>query len=661
MSFIFRNNENKRIYLPKDEKESLFLAVKDLITDVRRVCGNAELTDDAALADILICSKDSREFSSLDGGRYALNAAESFVYTIEEDKIRIYGADDLGAIYGIYTFSERELGVVPDIRFDGVAPQTQAELRIEEKKVEETPHTRFRGWFVNDEDLLSGFQSQGERNIDYFFYKKVIHPDLMERIAETALRYRMNLLIPSTLVDIENPVEENLIAIAARRGLYVSQHHIEPLGVSHYGLKTFLKNHGYDETPSFITNREGMEAAWRHYAKKWAKYPRVFWQLGLRGASDIPVWVTDKNVGNTDEERGALISEAIFTQYRIIQEEVGGAIYTSMTVWMESAKLLGTGNLALPKDTAIVFSDVGASQMFGDDFFSLKREETCRYGVYYHAGYWNVGPHLAEGVDPWKMEYCYRLARRERADYYSVLNVANVKEFTFSIGLNAKILWYGEAYSADRYLEEYCARYQSCADGVKEGIKTYYSAFCDGGEAWYQEFCDLNNFHYHAYTGLPFPTFAINDGWLCWYIRRPFEDKVKFFDPALERSLIDGLARMERAYATFEEMKNGLAKEAKESFCRGWLYQACYWKGLFSAGLEVFYAVQKVAKNSKLPIFEHYEKATVYIAETLKRRKEAYVGEWENWYNFEKKLDILGLCEFLKSEAEKMKGYTGTC
>lgn len=655
MEFIFRKNECKKIYLPQDEKESLRLAVDSLIKDIYRVCGAAIKTENAAEADIVVCSADSAEFSVLSGGRYAFNAAEMFTYAVENGKIFIFGADDLGAIFGVYTFTEQELGVSPDVLFDGVQPERVDELRIAEKRVSESPYTPFRGWFVNDEDLLSGFQSQGERNIDYFFYKKVIHPDLMDRIAETALRHRMNLLIPSTLVDIENPVEENLIAIAARRGLYVSQHHIEPLGVSHYGLKAFLKANGYDETPSFITNRQGMEAAWRHYAKKWAKYPRVFWQLGLRGASDIPVWVTDKNVGSTDKERGALISDAIFTQYKIIQEEVGGKIHTSMTVWMESAKLLGTGNLDLPEDTTVVFSDVGASQMFGDDFFSLPRKENTRYGVYYHAGYWNVGPHLAEGVNPWKMEYCYRLARKERADNYSVLNVANVKEFIFSIGLNAKILWYGEGYSANRYLEEYCARYGAEASCVKEGITTYYSAFCDGGEAWYKDFCQRNNFHYHAYTDLPFPTFAINDGWLCWFIRRPFEDKVKFFDPALENSLVEGVSRMEQAYALFEKLGEKLPIEKREPFLRGWQNQAHYWKELFKAGLEVFYAVKKVAQNTGLPIDGHYAKAAACVEKILSFRKAAYETAWTAWFSFDKKLDIPGLYEFLKTESEKRK------
>ena len=172
MEFIFRKNECKKIYLPQDEKESLRLAVDSLIKDIYRVCGAAIKTENAAEADIVVCSADSEEFSVLSGGRYAFNAAEMFTYTLENGKIFIFGADDLGAIFGVYTFTEQELGVSPDVLFDGVQPERVDELRIAEKRVSESPYTPFRGWFVNDEDLLSGFQSQGERNIDYFFYIK---------------------------------------------------------------------------------------------------------------------------------------------------------------------------------------------------------------------------------------------------------------------------------------------------------------------------------------------------------------------------------------------------------------------------------------------------------------------------------------------------------
>ncbi|MBQ8375300.1 MAG: glycosyl hydrolase 115 family protein [Clostridia bacterium] len=642
------------VYLAKGEKSWVSLAADDLIKDICRVCGGAKRVETAEQADIVLCSAESEEFSALFKEVAPFSCAEEFFYQVKDGKAYIFGADDLGLIWGIYTFSERELHIPPDYLFDGVEFIQKQEWRVAEKQVRERPYTRFRGWFINDEDLLSGYQSQGEREIDYFFYKKVIHPDLMDKIVETALRMKINLIIPSTLVDICNPAEEALVERVARRGLYVSQHHIEPLGVSHYGMRRFLREHGYDENNiSFITNREGMIAGWKHYAQKWSKYPRVFWQLGLRGNSDIPVWVSDKSVGNTDEARGALISDAIFTQYAIVKEYAKGEIFTSMTVWMESAHLLETGNLRLPQDTVTVFADIGASQLFADDFFKVPREENRDYGVYYHAGYWNVGPHLAEGVIPQKMDYCYRLARQTQAGAYSVLNVANLKEFTFSARLNANLVWQGENADLKALITEYCEGYAGeNAAALVSAIQRYYSAFGDVGEEVYKDFCDRNNFNYHAYTGLPFASYALNDGFVCWFLRRPFEDKVKYFDAFLGQTLRAASQAMKQARKELQEIPINRGKE--RAFACRWLYQAYYWEKLIAAALEVFYAVEK-AYRGEGGLAEHYARAASRIQELLRRRGEMFVGEWENWFAFDTKLNIPALLEFLKQQEEHFK------
>lgn len=652
MRFIFQEKTGKKIYIAQGEAESVRLAAQDFIQDIRSVCGDAYLTKNPQDADIFICSVGAREFSALSGEDISFSHAEEFVYRVKDGKLCFFGADDLGTVFALYTFSERELGIPPFSYFDDIQPEKRSVLSIEDKTVQEYPHTRFRGWFVNDEDLLSGFKNKGERKIDYFFYKKVIDPVLMEKIVETALRYRMNLLIPSTLVDIENPAEAALLDVAAKRGMYVSQHHIEPLGVSHYGMREFLSANGYDaQNISFVTNRQGMEKAWLHYAKKWAKYPRVVWQLGLRGNSDVPVWVSDKNVGASDEERGALISDAIFTQYNIIKEVVGGEVYTSMTVWMESANLLAQNLLKVPKDTVLVFADIGASQMYGEDFFAVPREKERRYGVYYHAGYWNVGSHLAEGVIPQKMEYCYGLARNTQADGYSVLNVANVKEFTFSIYVNSSLTWYGSTKNLGEIMRQYARHYATDAQALCEGVQAFFNAFLDMGEVWYAEWCERNNFHYHEYKNLPFASFALNDGWLCWFIKRPFEDKVKFFDEYTGEQLSKALCLMQTAKAELQKIP--MKKNAEQAFLCHWLYQAEYWIKLLNAGLSVFSAVKQAWKGERENLSDLYLQAAAFLDEIVAYRAEIYTGEWKDWFAFEKKLDIAGMSEMLKKLAKE--------
>ena len=660
MGFLFKEKIKKRIYIAKDEPESVRLAVYDLQRDICAVCGGAVIVDGVSEADIVVCGKDSGEFSALIGGRVCFTHCEEFFYSVEEEKIFFSGADDLGVVWAIFTFSAKELGVSPSCFFDGAGPEKKSSLFLEEKNVSDYPRTRFRGWFVNDEDLLSGFMNKGERKIDYFFYKKIIDPVLMEKIVETALRFRINLLIPSTLVDIENPAEAALLDVAARRGMYISQHHIEPLGVSNFGMCNFMAENGYDaQNISFVTNRAAMEAAWRHYVKKWAKYPRVVWQLGLRGNSDVPVWMSDKNVGESDEERGKLISDAIFTQYNIIKEEVGKKFYTSMTIWMESANLLSKGVLQLPKDTVVVFADIGASQMYGKDFFSVPREAGRKYGVYWHIAYWNVGPHLAEGVLPEKMEYCYRLARENHADFYSVVNVGNIKEFVWSVGLNAETVFSGKSCPMEKYLQIYSQYFPAeTKKDLCRGISDFFHSFGEIGDEEYKNFCKFNNFNYYEYSGLSFPVYALSDGFLCWYIRRPFEDNVKFFNPLMENVFKQGLENMKKAAKRFHKVYKTLCSrqaEQRDVFARQWLYQSLYWRELLYAGREIFIALKRVKFGKKLNRAAHYRRASKHIAKILQARDVYYVGEWKKWFVFDKKLDIPALYAFLREKGETVQ------
>lgn len=642
MGFCLKENACKKIFVAAEERESVRFAVQDIMEDIRAVCGDVVCTSDEAEADIIVRTEQDR-----------FSHEEEFAYTIKGDKIYFSGANDLGTMWALYTFSEKELGISPMCYFDGFKAIRKKTLCLEDKIETDYPRTRFRGWFINDEDLLSGFKNKGERDVDYFFYKKVISHDLMEKIVETALRHRMNLLIPASLLDIENPFEVALLDIIARRGMYISQHHIEPLGVSHYGMRAFMQTNGYNaENISFVSSREGMEAAWRHYVQAWAKYPRVVWQLGLRGNSDVPVWASDKSVGESDEERGALISDAIFTQYDIIKKASKGEVYTSMTLWMESAALLGKGVLKVPQDTILVFSDIGASQMFGEDFFAVQREQGRDYGVYYHAGYWNVGPHLAESLLPEKMAYCYTLAHESAVQCYSMLNVANIKEFPFSIGLNSKIVFDGVR-SVDAYAEEYCNRFPlSVRERLKIGIAEYYASFGDIGEEEYRRFCRLNDFHYHGYAELSFPVYALNDGFLCWYIRRPFEDNIRFFNPCMKKVFEQGLEHMVQARVAFFDVYRILDTDGnaalQQAFARGWLYQSIYWTELLHCGKEVYSALENAKFGDGKAVKKHFASAAEYADKILAARKTYYQGEWAQWFSFDKKLDIPQLASFLR-------------
>ena len=656
MGFTIKENKAIRIFIAKNECESVLCAVNDLISDIyKKVACKVKLVETIDIADIIVCSANNSEFNTISNKRVELSHSEEFCYIIEDNKIYFFGAEDLGTMWSIYSFSENELKIPPYYYFDDIEFETQKELVIDNKTVSEYPETKFRGWFINDEDLLGSFMSKGKRDIDYAFYKDIIHPDLMEKIVETALRFRINLLIPSTLIDIYNPDEENLVKIISRRGLYVSQHHIEPMGVSHFAFDKFAKNNGCNNLFSFIQNRETMVACWKYYAKKWVEYPRVVWQLGLRGGGDKPVWLTDKNVGYSSHERGKLISEAIATQYEIISSLTDKPIYSTSTVWMEGAKLLQSGDLILPRDTVSVFADIGMTQLFGDDFFNVTRERDRRYGIYYHSQYWHTGPHLAEGVCPEKINYVYELAREYKSNYYAVLNVGNVKEFTFSIKINTSLMWYGGAKKLEDIIDEYCETFaEKNKNEMKNCIEEYFNAFGEINLKYYKNFCEKYNFNYHEYDGLSFPVLSLNDGIVCFVGRCiPFEEKCSLFSQDFYDEVKSGFKKMQSVSEKMLKLSYIIPRNNRNAFMQRWYYQAVYWVNLFGFAIENCKAITEFKLGNIGNISNYYLEASKYIKNIIALRKQVYKHKWADWFVGDKKLDIISLYEFCLEETER--------
>ena len=57
MSFTFNEFKTNKIYIASGEKENVRLAVENFISDVKKTCGCAELTDIYEEADIFVASR----------------------------------------------------------------------------------------------------------------------------------------------------------------------------------------------------------------------------------------------------------------------------------------------------------------------------------------------------------------------------------------------------------------------------------------------------------------------------------------------------------------------------------------------------------------------------------------------------------------------------
>lgn len=634
---LFEKNHTIEIILPANAPEALQLAADDLQDNLRHLSGQEGFP-------IVKKSTDAHGIwiQTLEEG-----TPESYTICIDDEKVLITGADTLGTVFGIYAFATNCLNILPVYRLVDIFPKECESLTLSPKSFSSAPRKiRFRGWFLNDEDLLTDFkEGGGHRHIDYRYYQNVMAPDVLDMILETALRMEINLVIPSSFVDIDNPDEEKLVQAVTRRGMYISQHHVEPVGVSYFAADAYMKKHGKeDEAVSFISNRERMEEIWRYYIKKWAKYGNhVIWQFGLRGKADHAVWESDPNVPMDAGSRGAVITDAIATQYRIVREVLGKTdFYSTVTLWLEGAALYGKGYLKIPDSTVIVFSDIGLSQMFGDDFYQVERRPAQRYGIYYHVGYWGEGPHLAEGCDLRKMVFSYREAWEQKSLYYSIVNVSNVRPLHFSVWFNAELLQNPVSFSEEQTLDSLLtALFAEAAAEVKPLMKAYYDTIADLGKQELYERCVNRDFYYHDYGTLTYPEFPATDGVLCYIGKKILTEKYYVKDDERFAEVIG--ASLEKWQELYERMQEAVQKLPES--CRIYFGQFLKFETFYMMQLTRWLLSCRALMHAVDEETRAQAKSTAVGALTsiLEERKILETGAWKDWHRGDKKIGITDL------------------
>ena len=636
---VFDQNRDIKLVVEADADEAILLAVGDLQKNLRRLSGKTNGFDVTTQNDgcgIIIKTEASDKI-------------EAYTVTVGPERVLITGSDMLGTVFGIYAFATKCLDILPVYRLVDIFPKQVDSLKLKEQSFSSMPRpVRFRGWFLNDEDLLTDFKiSGGTRKILYPFYQNVMDTDVLDMILETALRLENNLIIPGSFIDIDNPAEEKLVEASYKRGLYVSQHHIEPMGVSYYTADNYLKNHNLqDETVSFIANRERMVEIWAYYAEKWAKYgKRVIWQLGLRGKSDNAVWKTDPNAPKSMDERGGLISDAINTQYEIVRDTLKtDDFYSTSTLWNEGSVLYGEGHLTLPKNTIPVFADFGVDQMFGEDLYNVALQSNRPYGVYYHAAFWHLGPHFAEGCNPEKMAYCYNVAASENLLCYSILNISNVRPLHVAAAMNAKILAKPTNFNAKKELLNLdIALFGKLGEKVNSIRQKYYACFADFGEACLRKIADLWCFYYHDYQNLPFVRNAVTDGQLMLFGRYILENKpgTNFFplrDESIKTMLKNSASAFSALYKEAEELESELSQELALYFKQFLKYHILHMQLMTEWCVALMETLDEALTDEERAAY--FELASNKLKTILQERKILEVNGWENWHRGDKKINI---------------------
>jgi hypothetical protein len=142
-------------------------AIDDLADDFYKVLGTrpkiVTREEDSGPVTVIV-GDQSRIPAAMQSGALteALTAAESFsigVSTGQRKAVVLSGADMRGTIYAIYQFSEQYLGVDPLYYWTDHEPLRRARIVIpaSSSKTFPAPVFKYRGFFLNDEDLLTGW------------------------------------------------------------------------------------------------------------------------------------------------------------------------------------------------------------------------------------------------------------------------------------------------------------------------------------------------------------------------------------------------------------------------------------------------------------------------------------------------------------------------
>ena len=572
---------------------------------------------------------------------------ESFKITCDGKRIAISANTYLGTLWGLYTFSEKILGVQPCYLFNDLAIKKKSRLEVQPFTIEEEPQRKgFRGVFINDEDLLTGWkESGGVRPIDYPWYQTTVAQSVMDKVVETALRLKINLVIPASFLDIDNPPEKALADCVARRGIFLSQHHIEPLGLSHFTFDGYCKRFEKQGGCSFIHNPDTLIEAWEYYAEKWAQYDNVVWQIGLRGKADRPVWEEEKPTEKELEKYADYINSALKKQKEIVlQATKGKAKYFTTTLWMEGSLLMEKGLLNFGEDVIAIFSDNGPNQMFGKEYDLVPRREKASYGIYYHLQYHDIGPHLAPQTGLNKLYYNLKKAQEKGDDRYCILNVGNVREFDFELKAYSQMLWNMDGFSVEGFLDEYASLYGAQAEQSKAFVRAYFNNL-PSLETEYLRYVHAQYFNYNydepAIDGVK--NFVLKDE----MIVVKGAEIVWLMQEKLPSELYGKMyAELKKAVPIYEELSTALEKWAvtlpqalqRHVTCKWWLYSKTLLH-FYRWYVNAYEAKQSYDNGEKWQ--DKLNEACEVLEEYLSLRKRAEYGEFENWYKEDTKVHVV--------------------
>ena len=406
-------------------------SAEDLASDLEKVLGKKPriVTDRSQAGPLTILIGEQSQIPEAMRNP-ALTAPESFSISVTRadsgskptQVILLTGPDMRGTMYAVYEFSQEFLGVDPLYYWTDHEPARKVSVEIPASlnKQFPAPLFKYRGFFINDEDLLTGW-APGEAKD-----KTGISLAVWDKIYETTLRLKGNIVTPGTWIFPDDPQ----VKLAATRGLIISQHHAIPLGLN-------VARWPQDVEYNYTTHPEILERAWKNAVNSYLPDQEVLWTVGLRGLSDASYASRDESVRNNDKALGALITKAIADQMSIVRAVHPDAKFIT-SLWQEGARLVQAGYLKIPPEVSTVWADDG----YG--YIQDKGEVARGQGTYDHIAMMNGRANQLTEMVPIERSFS-ELQRyiKAGATEYFLVNTSDIRPVTMSIRAVMDAVWKG--------------------------------------------------------------------------------------------------------------------------------------------------------------------------------------------------------------------------
>lgn len=388
---------------------------------------------------------------------------EAFTIRIEDGEMTIRAADSLGCIYALNHISREYLGIQP-FWFWNDQEFVKTKSKSLENKVIVSPKAayRFRGWFINDEVLISAWKVDGSESAPW------------EMAMEALLRLGGNMVIPGT-----DHNSKKYSGLASDMGLWITHHHAEPLGAEMF-------SRAYPErTPSFLRHPDLYRKLWREGVER-QKGQKVIWNIGFRGQGDRPFWADDAAY-DTDESRGGMIGAIMEEQRGIVREYVEKPVFCT-NLYGEMVELYQKGFLKIPADTVKIWADNGYGKMVSrrqeldnPRAVALPAEglETDSHGAYYHASFYDLqaASHITMLPNSIRMVRDELVHARQRGIRdFLVVNCSNVKPHVYVLEAIAE-LWENGDLDVEAYPSRYAKAYFSGSNAKVADLFEAYAGY----------------------------------------------------------------------------------------------------------------------------------------------------------------------------------------